>query len=189
MNRIKKEDLSKLTKAVEEARALALSETGKSETLQTVRESEGKLLKEVDNVRNYVGNLRAYVEEELKKTSEARNYLAGELANVKKVAEQKQSDKASQERISKLENILRGISNSSVENEARLSTRIKEWEDKIGQRVKAVERRMFEVNVPGSTLESQIGELVERMIFLETKLSAVEMLMQDEAIKHPIILE
>lgn len=159
LSRAKKSDIDDLRKFVEEVT---------DGLARYSRDSMNKITKELESMRK--DNDAKLSDMSKPKDSQAVQQLQKELSTVRQLIGAQDNGEVAN-RISQLEE-------SMKENELRIDSLIKDINEKVAS-----------ITVPESPLEEDVKEIMERMVFLDTRLAAIEKIMQDTSGAQPIILE
>lgn len=162
------ESLSRLAQDVDKVRIALMSSASKEDVNKRISEFEKKFLPEIKIVE-----VKRFGEDLIKRMEEAKREMDRRIKELENVAKAPTQDL--EKRIDILNSKIKDVQNA-------LLVRIDEVKG-------LVEKRIATLTVPSPLATEQITELFEKLVFLETRLSAIEKVMLEVPRSVPIIIE
>ncbi len=144
------------------------NDRNKIEILDRVKKDDVYAVKKF--VEDTANELNKYSKENITKIMKELEGNKRDLSNIKQLLGSQDTGRIS-DRISQLEDL------------------IKQHESKIDSKIKGLDEKIRSIELPESPMEEEVKEIVERMILLETRLAAIERLLQESSSIQPVILE
>lgn len=184
LTRVKREEFKDLERKIEEFRKFEKSIPEIKNWISSMKqEIEKEKLDSKDRVRKadldiVAGNVNRIHEEINKKLSEMETKQKYFVESIKNVSPEKQL------------NEIREIIKTQEVKLSGISSEIEKFDSKMKSLRNDIMGRVSEVQAPVSPmLDSQIAALLDRLIFLESRIAAIEKLVQDTIKIQPIVLE
>jgi len=143
------------------------------EAASPVTVSNNKLERRVNMLEETQTKIMGTLDSKMKNVEEARISLESAEVDIKMIDELQRSLTEMNQRVNNLSTLVAGLSTKKT----------------LDSIVPVIDKRLAELQEPAAALNMQVFDLIDRIVFLESRLGAIESEMQKRISAQPIILE